>query len=388
MRVKFCSPELTGCGTLTGVRLLPVLLAVLLLSSCGTAAPEPPARVAFTQVELPAGAAPVRIAAAGAELVVAVSRNGGPGIVRHRDGETTGENDSVNTEVPLTPATGYGAEALWYSLAARATADGPEILAVGGKRGGAHGNVRWSVWRTTGAGVAEQPQAFSTFGGLGAGDLIDAVLPATGPLLVGTWQSHSAGLDPSVWTTDGTDWTRQSSTGTALESTRAALKFPMSATSHGAEVVVAGWQLVKGVQQPVVWTLRDGTATLTPLPGAGRLGTAISVSCADTCSVAGQVDGRLAVWQGSGEVWERVPGVPGVRVGDKDRPPPPLGKTLVYSDRGAVRIATLGGGTRDAAGPTGVVTGVARVGDSVYVLAGPTNDSQDNNQTLWRAGPG
>jgi hypothetical protein len=60
----------------------------------------------------------------------------------------------------------------------------------------------------------------------------------------------------------------------------------------------------------------------------------------------------------------------------------------VYSDRGNVRIATLSGGTRDAVGPTGVVTGVARVGDSVYVLAGPSNDSQDNNQTLWRAGPG
>jgi hypothetical protein len=365
--------------------LIPVVLAVLLaLACCDAAPPQPPPRLGFTQVELPAGTAPVRIAAAGEELVVAVSGNGGPGVVRHRDGE--------NTELPLTPATGYGAEALWYSLAARATAGGePEILAVGGRHGGAHGNVRWSVWRTAGAGLTEQPQAFSTFGGLGAGDLIDAVLPTTGPLLVGTWQSRGAGLDPSVWITDGATWTRRSSTGTALESTRGTLKFPMSAASDGAEVVIAGWQLVKGAQQPVVWTLRDGTATATPLPDAGRTGNAITVSCEDTCSVAGRVDGRLAVWRGSGNTWQRVPDVPEVPVEDKDRPPPPLGETLVYSERGTVRIATLGGGTRDAAGPTGVVTGVARVGDSIYVLAGPSKDSkniQDNNQTLWRAGPG
>jgi len=362
------------------VRLLPVVLVALVVAGCATAPPEAAPRTRFTQVELPPGAAPVRIAAMGDELVVAVNTDGEPGIVRHHDGE--------NTDVPLTPATGYGAEALWYSLAAREISGEPEILAVGGKRGGAHGNIRWSVWRTAGTGMAEQPQAFSTFGGLGAGDLIDAVLPDTGPELVGTWESRGAGLDPSVWTTDGTTWTRRSSTGTPLESTRAALKYPMSATSRGAEVVIVGWQLVKGRQQPVVWTLRDGETTTATLPDAGKLGAAITVTCADTCSVAGRVDGDLAIWQGSGNSWRRVPDVPEATVGDKDRPPPPVGDTLVYSERGKVRIATLGGGTRDAAGPTGVVTGVVRVGDSIYVLAGPTSDSQDNKQTLWRADPG
>ncbi len=362
------------------MRLSPVVLVVLLVAGCGATQPRQPEPTRFTQVELPPGAAPVRIAAMGDELVVAVSEDGEPGVVRHRDG--------TNTEVPLTPATGYGAKALWYSLAARTTDGEPDILAVGGKRGGAHGNVRWSVWRTTENGMAEQPQTFSTFGGLGAGDLIDGVLPDTGPLLVGTWQSHSAGLDPSVWTTDGVTWTRRSSTGTPLESTRAALKYPMSATWSGAEVVIAGWQLVAGAQRPVVWTLRGEQVITALLPDAGRRATAITVTCGNTCAVAGQVDGKLAVWQGSGNTWRRVPDVPEVPVGDADRPPPPLGDTLVYSDRGKVRIATLGGGTRDAAGPTGVVTGVARVGDNVYVLAGPGNDSQDNNQTLWRAGPG
>lgn len=351
------------------MRVLPLLLVLLAVAACSS---PPPAETGFSRVELPAGAVPERLAVLGDELLVGVRMDGKPGLVRHRDGENT-----ENTEVPLTPATGYGAEALWYSL----TANGAEILAVGGRSGGAHGNVRWSVWRGTTAGIAEQPQVFSAFGGYGAGDLVDGVFPTTGPLLVGSWQSASAGSDAAVWTTDGTEWTRQSSAGTPLESTRAALKFPMAAASHGAEVVIVGWQLVKGRQQPVVWTLTNGTATLAALPDPGRTGAATSVTCADACDVAGRVDGRLAVWRGAGNTWRRVTEVPDVPVGDKDRPQAPRGDTLVYTDRGNIHIGTLGGDMRTAHGPTGVVTAVARVGDTTYVLAGP----EDNKQTLWRA---
>jgi hypothetical protein len=362
-----CVTALTGCGTLAGVRLrLTAFLTLVLLTSCASE-PAPPT-APFTRVDLPAGAVPVRLAASGDDLVIAVRKGDKPGLIRHRHG--------ANTELTLVPATGYGAQALWYSLAATGT----EILAIGGKRGGAHGNVRWSVWRgdTT---VAEQPQVFSTFGGLGAGDLVDGVLPTSGPLIVGTWQSASAGSDTALWKTDGTTWTRQSSAGTALESTRAALTFPMAAAADGADVVVVGWQFADRRQQPVVWTLHDGTASVAPLPDAGRLGVATSVTCADTCAIAGRVDGRLAVWRRAGNAWRRVADVPDVPVGDQDRPPAPVADTLVYGDRGTVRIATLGGNVRDASGPTGVVTAVARVGDTTYVLAGPDN----NNQTLWRA---
>jgi hypothetical protein len=285
------------------------------------------------------------------------------------------------TEIRIVPATGYGRVAEWSSL----TADGHEILAVGGRSGGAHMNVRWSVWRTRDGELAEQPQTFSTFGGVSAGALVDGVLPAGGsPLLVGVWKGASIGTDPTLWTTDGTEWVRQSSGGTPLESTRESLKFPMSATTHGADVLIAGWQLVRGRQQPVVWTLRAGRITLTGLPDGGRAAMGITVSCADTCAVAGRVDGRLAVWRQAGNAWRRVADVPDVPVGDDDRPVPPFGDTLVYADRGIVRVATLGGDVRDAAGPTGVVTAVARVGDTTYVLAGPGG----NNQTLWRADRG
>lgn len=348
------------------MRLISVLTAVLLLAGCGAA----PQRSPFTEVELPAGAVPVRIAAAGNALLVAVSRDGEPGMLRYENGRAT--------EIPLTPATPYGAMAQWQSLAV----GGDEILAVGGKTGGAHGNPRWSVWRTSGGGLVEQPQKFSTFGGYGAGALVDGVLPSTGPLLVGVWQGATVGSDVTLWTTDGTEWVRRSSAGTPMESTGDALKFPLSATALGAEVLIAGWQLAGGRQQPVVWTLRDGVASLTPLPDAGASGMAITVSCADTCSVAGKVDGRLAVWRRSGNAWRRITDVPDVPVGDQDRPVPPVGDTLVYSDRGNVRVATLSGDVTDAAGPNGEVTAIARVDDTTYVLAGPDED----NQTLWRAG--
>lgn len=349
------------------MRVLPLLLVALLLTGCGAA---PPPETPFSKIDLPPGAAPVRIAADGDGLLIGVREDGGPGLLRYADGKTT--------DIPLTPATAYGAQAHWYSLSAR---DG-EILAIGGKRGGAHGNVRWSVWRGTEEGIAEQPQVFSTFGGYGAGDLIDGVLPDGGAYLVGTWQSRSVGADAAVWTTDGVTWQRQSSTGTALESTRDSLKFPMAAAAHGREVVIAGWQLVKGRQQPVVWTLTDAGATATPLPDAGRTAVAGTVTCAHTCEIAGRVDGRLAVWRGAGNEWRRVADVPDVPVGDRDRPPAPDGGTLVYSDQGAVHIGRLGEQMRAARGPSGVVTAVERVGDSTYVLAGPDDN---DNRTLWRA---
>ncbi|HEX6359188.1 hypothetical protein [Actinophytocola sp.] len=350
------------------MRLLPVLTAVLLLAGCGA---EASAKAPFTAVVLPSGAVPVRIAAAGDVLYVAVSKDGKPGMLRYEKGRAT--------EISLTPATPYGRMAEWQSLAA----DGTEIVAVGSKTGGAHGNPRWSLWRTKGTGLAEQPQKFSAFGGYGAGSLVDVVLPTTGPLLVGVWQSATTGSDVAVWTTDGTLWNRQSSAGTPLESTQDSLKFPLGATAHGADALIAGWQFAEGRQQPVVWTLRDGVATLTPLPDAGKNGMAITVSCTDTCAVAGRVDGSLAIWRQSGNAWRRVSDVPDVPVGDHERPVPPVGDTLVYSDRSVVRVATLGGDASDAAGPTGVVTAITRVHDTTYVLAGPDKD----NQTLWRAGP-
>jgi hypothetical protein len=243
--------------------------------------------------------------------------------------------------------------------------------------------------------VDEQRQGFSVFGGYEAGDLVDVVWTPGGGAVVGAWASARSGFDVAVWTTDGTDWARQSSAGTALESTQDALPFPMAAAAERDGILVAGWLVTigggKGGQLPVVWRSTSGSTgwTRTALPDAGKAGAAVAVRCWEPeCGVAGRVDGQLAVWRSDGDGWARVAGLPPVAVGDKDRLVAPIeadGQLVqVFSDGGRVKIAqTEGDGwrVRDVTGPAGMVTAAARVGDTIYLLAGPDED----NQTLWSA---
>jgi hypothetical protein len=85
------------------------------------------------------------------------------------------------------------------------------------------------VWSGSDTGVHEQPQAFSTFSGLGAGDLVDAVLTPAGAALVGSWQSADAGLDIAVWTAEGDTWSRNDSTSILWvpESLRTSVDLPV-----------------------------------------------------------------------------------------------------------------------------------------------------------------
>lgn len=76
-----------------------------------------------------------------------------------------------------------------------------------------------------------------------------------------------------------------------------------------------------------------------------------------------------------------------VPVGDKDRliAPVDAGGRLVQavSDGGQVRLATTGPGgwkVHTTAGPTGKVTAATSIGDTLYLLAGP----DENTQTLWQ----
>ena len=272
-------------------RALVVVLAIWVTAACAapatsTAPPGPP-DVRFTAVALPAGAVPEVLAADGDQLLVGVRREAAPqqpGLVRRGP-------DGTITDVPAQAATGYGRTAYWYSLAA----DGNRILAIGGDRGGAHGNVRWSVWTGSGAGVAEHVQAFSTFGGWGAGDLIDAVLTPGGSAVVGSWESADAGLDVAVWTPQGDSWIRRPSTGTPLQSTRSTVAFVTAATGYGPgrrDRGLADRRPGAGAgQAPVVW--RSGPNATgwikTVLPDAGKAGTSTAIRCASaTCAVAGR----------------------------------------------------------------------------------------------------
>jgi hypothetical protein len=372
--------------------LLVVLLA-LVLAGCGLIGSSKPApggsTVPFTEVELPSGSVPVALAVAGDAVLVGVHHDGQPlvpGLLRRG-------LDGTVTEVPLQAVTPYGELAVWRSIAS----DGDRVVAVAGERGGAHGHVRWSVWSGSMSGLAEQRQGFSTFGGYEAGDLVDMVLTPAGPVLVGAWASATLGFDVAVWTVSGDTWTRQSSAGTALESTQQAQGFPMAATALGQGVLIAGWQLALdagGRQQPVVWRSSSGATgwTRTVLPDAGQAGAAVATRCQDSvCGVAGRVDGSLAVWRSDGGAWSRLGGVPPLAVEDKDRLVAPLegdGRTVqVMSDHGQVKIASTpasGGGAwtvRTAAGPSGTVTAAVAVGNTLYLLAGP----DENTQTLWRA---
>ncbi|MDQ3402380.1 MAG: hypothetical protein M3548_03170 [Actinomycetota bacterium] len=354
------------------------LTALLLLTACGDTGPD---TVTFAAVDLPDGSSPVTMAVTGDDVVVGVRREGQPTVpgLLHR-----GADGALN-EIPVRAASPYGQLARWVSLSIVDS----RVVALGGERGGAHGNVLWSVWGGSLAeGIEEQPQGFSTFGGYGAGDLVGAVQTPEAALLVGSWEGRRVGMDAAVWTPDGDTWNRRSSAGTALESTPDALAFPTSAAAHRSDVLVAGWELA-GTPVPVVWRLTGGEWTKTALPDAGSNGAASAIRCQDNeCAVSGRVDGKLALWRLTDERWERVGGAPPVEVNDKDKMTAPIWidghVTHVYTDDGRGTIAQHRDGNwvvRQMTGPAGTVTDVISVGNSVYVLAG----QDENDQTLWRA---
>jgi hypothetical protein len=343
------------------------LLAVsLVLAGCGSGEPG---AIQFTEVGLPAGVKPMVLTPMGDQLLVGVRRDGGPGLLR------LGPDGAVE-QVPVRPAGMYGEQAYWYSIAA----DESQVVAVGGKTGGAHGNVRWSVWRGSGAGLAEQPQPFSTFGGYGGGDLVDAVLTAEGPALIGTWQNPSVGLDIMVWRPAGRYWERQPVAGTALENERSSLKFPLAAASTGDGALIVGWELADGRQHPAAWHAAHGVTgwRMTRLPSAGRAGAAISVSCAGAaCMAAGWVDGKLALWQLRGDRWTRLraASVPVSPNQELASPVMASGHPSAVLPEGS-RVVVAGPSTREVAGPSGKVVATARVAGTLYVA---TEDK------LWRA---
>ncbi|WP_436491809.1 hypothetical protein [Actinokineospora sp. HUAS TT18] len=350
---------------------LRVLAVALLVAGCSTPAP---AAQPVTPVDLPA--TPVALAVDGSALLIGMRRDGQPlvpALTRRADGKLT--------DIPLQGASPYGLLATWQSIAV----DNGAYVAIGGERGGAHGNVRWSAWSGSAAGVTEKPQAFSTFGGWGAGDLIDAVITPQGPVLVGSWESKRTGLDVAVWTADGDSWNRQSSAGTPLESAADALGFATAATGFGQGVLIVGWQLGERIM-PVVWRSTSGATgwTKTPLPDAGSTGTAMSVRCwAATCAAVGQVDGKLAVWELRDDRWTRLGGEPAVPVSDKDKLAPPVERdgrpAVVIADNGKIRLITREStGWRDTeiSGPTGAVTATAQLGGAIYLIA---------DQRLWEA---
>lgn len=347
-----------------------VVAAALVLAACGSgpaggSAPVPAPAAPATAVDVPGE--PEAVAVAGAAVLVGFRRDGHPGLLRRAP-------DGALTELPVRPSSGYGPSASWYAL----TVDGDRVLAVGGDRGGAHGNVRWSVWTGTPAGLDEHTQAFSTFGGWGAGDLVGAVFGPGGPVLVGSWQSAAAGNDIAVWTATGDEWNRAPSAGTALASTASTLNFALAATRAPGGVLVVGWQAGTGGQTPAVWRHDGARWVADRLPDGGKLGVALAASCGPAeCAVAGRVDGLLALWRLAAGRWTRVVGLPPIAVGERDPVAAPLltgGRIVqVAADGGqvvALEVAPSGTTTRPIAAATGPVRAAVAAGGDAYVLAG------------------
>jgi hypothetical protein len=334
--------------------------------------------IAWTQVQLPAGDEAVALTPDGDQLLVGLRHPGARPVprlmVRSADGRLT--------PVPLQPKSPYAYEATWLSL----VTDGGWILAIGGAPGGAHSNTRWTVWTGSTKGLVEKPQSFNTFGGWGAGNLLDAVATPAGTALVGSWGSDKAGLDAAVWLPSGERWVRRPSAGTALESTSKLLVSARSATAAGDGLVLPGSQVTLGdgfvKQQAAVWrstSLNQGW-TRVELPEPGDRSEAIRARCtADDCLMSGYADGELALWRLDGGTASRLPGLPPVAVGDKDDVPAPIdvdGTVLqIVGDNGKVKVLTGKDDqwtVHESTGPSGPVVDALRLNNTLYLITATT----------------
>ncbi|HYU84256.1 MAG TPA: hypothetical protein VEK80_05575, partial [Kribbellaceae bacterium] len=311
-------------------RALLTAVTVLALAACsGSGQPDGGPRtgktLAWTAVELPAGEEPVVLTPIGTDLLVGLRRPAArvkPHLLRLTAAGTS-------TEIPVhpNPSSPYAYEARWNSL----VTDGTRILAIGGAPGGAHSNTRWTTWTGTTAGLTEKPQSFNTFGGWGAGQLVDAVMTPAGTALVGSWGSAKAGLDGAVWLPSGDRWVRQSSAGTALESTQALQVNPRAGTTSGDAIVLTGSQLrlAPGLveQHAALWRsakLNQGWTRL-ELPEGGKRSEGVESRCTTTtCMVAGYADDKVALWRVEGTNATRLANVPDIAVSDRDVVPAPF----------------------------------------------------------------
>ncbi|WP_425308649.1 hypothetical protein AADG42_07805 [Ammonicoccus fulvus] len=205
-------------------------------------------------------------------------------------------------EVPLTMGPGYARETELVSVSVL----GSDVVAVGGARGGAHGNVRWSVWRGSPAGLQEEPQTFETFGGWEAGGLVGSAYASAGPLIMGSWASPSGGVDFAVWQPVGERWLRIADAGPDLRATATRQPAAFAVTSDADSYFAVGSVTELGappVERPALWhsTSPRGPWRLTELPvpsAATGQARAVAVSCAASrCVVAGRAGPQLLSWR-------------------------------------------------------------------------------------------
>ena len=270
-------------------RLLAVLSVAVLLAGC-VAPPQPNIRLQWLDVTR-AGVVPAALVAVASDLVVAGT-------------DATGEAPAVVLQaggsVPLVPSEPYAASARIVSGASA----GGVLYLIGGRAGGAHGNVRWTVWDGPVAGpVTSRPQEFFTFGGQDEGPLLGTVIVDGHPIVVGS-RGGAAGPNAALYAADGPIW-HQLDTPSALQSARGLVLGFTSVTAVGSTIVIAGDSVQATdagvVQTPALFVGAVGGVWRRidlPVPTATTgLRHATGVACAGTtCWVAG--------WAKNPIVWE------------------------------------------------------------------------------------
>jgi hypothetical protein len=296
------------------------------------------------------------------------------------------------TSVPVEPQpeSPYAPLARWFSIAVADDA----VEVVGGARGGAHANYRWTVWSGTWSGdqprLVELPQPFGVFGGWGAGDLTGVAFAGSEPVIAGAWQSERTGNDVSLWTRSGNRWGRLSSTGSPLGSTPQALNGARSITTTGDGLALAGSVTELGggrvSSEPALWTSpgANGPWRLTKLPADDPLAEAHAVRCSEEdCVAVGVDEGLLTIWDVRGTEVERatVPAKPVPR--DQAVPAPVTLRGEDFVAVGGSLLQRTPAGWVERTGPGGTPSAAATAGDTLYVLT----VEGDGRSRLWSAQP-
>jgi hypothetical protein len=286
---------------------------VLAISGCTSTAggtPAPPV-LRWRQVDLPA-------APHGRDVVRAATACDGrwyvAGTILDQEGNTRpalwASSDGTSfTAVPIKPRSVYGPSDVLLSVACR----GADVVAIGAKNGGAHGNPRPSTWISTAGGpLTEVVATFEQYGGesqLGLGPVAGGPV---GYLIVGSRIDRAGGPGAAVWQSpDGRAFTLVDA-DPALESG------PAGQTEvNGAAVLASGYVAVGDLippgsklasRQPLVWASPDGrTWHRTALLSSPRDAAMMQVAPLDGSLVSVGLDGSTyAAWSGAAGTWSQT----------------------------------------------------------------------------------